>query len=266
MKRKRLLFKIIVGIILYALAVLTSAAAVRAQEARDVLFQVSTIDALLDGVYDGVIGVDALAAKGNTGLGTFHALDGEMAVIDGVVYQIRADGSVREAVPGESTPFAAVTPFEPDMTLTLGNVSSMAQLTSALEALLPNPNLFYAVRATGRFSAVKTRSVPRQNKPYPPLKVVAANQPVFNFTDEPGDLVGFWSPAFTKGVGVPGFHLHFVNAARSGGGHMLDCSFDRLTISLDETQAFTVLLPESEDFAGADLGLDRAKDLHSVEQ
>lgn len=266
MKRKRLLFKIVIGIILYALAVLTSAAAVRAQEVRDVLFQVSTIDALLDGVYDGAVGVDSLLEKGDTGLGTFHALDGEMAVIDGVAYQVRADGSVRPAVSGESTPFAAVTPFEADLTLTLGNVSSMAELTSALEALLPNPNLFYAVRATGRFDSVRTRSVPRQAKPYPPLAEVAAHQPTFDFSNEPGDLVGFWSPAFSKGLGVPGFHLHFVNAERSGGGHMLDCAFESLTISLDETSAFTVLLPESEDFAGTDLGRDRGGELHSVEQ
>jgi len=266
MKRKRLLLKIVVGIILYILAVLTSAAAVKAEESRDVLFQVSTIDALLDGVYDGQMPVSALIKAGDTGIGTFDALDGEMAVIDGVAYQIRSDGSVRPAGAGASTPFASVTPFEPDLTLTLGNIASMAELTSALEALLPNPNIFYAVRATGHFAAVKTRSVPAQSKPYPPLKEVTAHQPEFQFKDVDGDLVGFWSPAFVKGVGVPGFHLHFVNSARSGGGHMLDCSFERLTLSLDATPAFTVVLPQSEDFAAADLSLDRSKDLHQVEQ
>ncbi|MBU1002313.1 MAG: acetolactate decarboxylase [Proteobacteria bacterium] len=266
MKRTRLLFKIILGIVLYALAVLTTAAAVKAEQGNDTLFQVSTIDALLDGVYDGAMPVARLIAMGNTGLGTFHALDGEMAVIDGVVYQIRSDGSVRVAEQGASTPFAAVTPFEPDLTLTLGNVSSMRELNSALEALLPNPNIFYAIRATGQFRTVKTRSVPRQTKPYPPLKVVAATQPVFDFSDVPGDIVGLWSPAFVKGVGVPGFHLHFVNAARTGGGHMLDCSFEHLTLTLDATPAFTVVLPQSEDFATTNLTLDRAADLHKVEQ
>ncbi|BBD10033.1 acetolactate decarboxylase [Desulfovibrio ferrophilus] len=266
MKRTRLLLKIILGVVLYALAVLTTAAAVKAEQGTDTLFQVSTIDALLDGVYDGAMPVTQLTAKGNAGLGTFHALDGEMAVIDGIVYQVRADGSVRVAQPEASTPFAAVTPFEADFELTLGNVASMRELTSALESLLPNPNIFYAIRATGRFSKVKTRSVPRQEKPYPPLKVVAANQPVFHFADVPGDIVGFWSPAFVKGVGVPGFHLHFLNAERTGGGHMLDCSFENLTLTLDATPAFTVVLPQSEDFATTDLARDRAEDLHKVEK
>ena len=265
MKRTRLLFKIIVGIALYALAVLSSAAAVKAQEPADILFQVSTIDALLDGGYDGAMPVSGLAAHGDAGLGTFHALDGEMAVVDGVVYQIRADGSVRVAPQGSTTPFAAVTPFEADLVLPLGSLSSMRELTSALQALLPNPNIFYAVRATGSFKTMKTRSVPRQEKPYPPLKTVAAHQPVFTFADVAGDVVGFWSPAFVKGLGVPGFHLHFLTADRTGGGHMLDCSFDRLTVRLDATPAFTVLLPESEDFAATNLTLDRAEDLKKVE-
>lgn len=265
MKRARLLLKILLGIALYALAVLSSAAVVRAQDKADVLFQVSTIDALLDGVYDGVCPVADLAAHGDTGIGTFHALDGEMAVLDGVAYQIRADGSVRVAPEGVSTPFAAVTPFEPDLELRLGPVASMGDLAAALQARLPNPNIFYAVRATGRFRTMKTRSVPAQDKPYPPLKEVAAHQPVFDFSDVDGDVVGFWSPAFVKGLGVPGFHLHFVSADRTGGGHMLDCSSGGLTVFLDATPAFTVLLPESDAFAATDLARDRSEELKKVE-
>ncbi|WP_461210433.1 acetolactate decarboxylase [Desulfocurvus sp. DL9XJH121] len=265
MKKTRLLLKILLGIALYALAVLSSAAVVRAQDRADVLFQVSTIDALLDGVYDGVLPVAELVAHGDTGLGTFHALDGEMAVLDGVAYQIRADGSVRPAPKGLTTPFAAVTPFEEDLALPLGACSSMAELTEAMKGLLPNPNIFYAVRATGVFKTMRTRSVPAQSKPYPALKEVTAHQPEFEFRDQPGDIVGLWSPAFVKGLGVPGFHLHFLTDDRTGGGHMLDCSFERLTVRLDATPAFTVLLPESEHFAATDLSRDRSKDLKKVE-
>lgn len=266
MKKARLMLKILLGIALYALAVLSSAAVVKAQDTDDILYQVSTIDALLDGVYDGAVPVAELGGRGDVGLGTFHALEGEMAVVDGVVYQILADGSVRPAPEGITTPFAAVTSFEADFSLALGSISSMDELVSSLEALLPNPNIFYAVRATGTFKSMKTRSVPRQQKPYPPLKEVAAHQPVFHFADMAGDIVGFWSPAFTKGVGVPGFHLHFLNAERTSGGHMLDCSFDTLTLYFDATPAFTVVLPESEDFAGTDLGKDRSHDLEKVEK
>ena len=56
------------------------------------LFQTSTIDALLDGNYDGDISFAELEANGDFGLGTFDALDGEMVALYGVFYQIRADG------------------------------------------------------------------------------------------------------------------------------------------------------------------------------
>jgi len=48
------------------------------QENKDVLFQTSTIDALLEGVYDGEITYRELKQHGDFGIGTFNALDGEM--------------------------------------------------------------------------------------------------------------------------------------------------------------------------------------------
>ena len=52
----------------------------------DVLFQASTLDALLEGIYDGDMTFGELKAHGNFGLGTFDALDGEMVEIDHQVY------------------------------------------------------------------------------------------------------------------------------------------------------------------------------------
>ena len=45
---------------------------------RDTLVQISTIDALLNGVYDGVMTFGTLKEYGDFGIGTFEALDGEM--------------------------------------------------------------------------------------------------------------------------------------------------------------------------------------------
>lgn len=44
---------------------------------RDVLMQVSTIDALVNGIYDGVMSVGMLKKYGDFGIGTFEGLDGE---------------------------------------------------------------------------------------------------------------------------------------------------------------------------------------------
>jgi hypothetical protein len=45
------------------------------------VFQVSTINALLEGVYDGDTTVEDLLRHGDFGVGTFDALDGEMVVL-----------------------------------------------------------------------------------------------------------------------------------------------------------------------------------------
>ena len=45
---------------------------------RETLSQVSTINALLAGVYDGILTVGELKGYGDFGIGTFEGLDGEM--------------------------------------------------------------------------------------------------------------------------------------------------------------------------------------------
>ena len=60
------------------------------------LFQTSTIDALLGGNYEGDVSFAELRARGDFGLGTFDALDGEMVALDGDFYQVKADGIAYE--------------------------------------------------------------------------------------------------------------------------------------------------------------------------
>src|SRR3712207_2102113 len=56
------------------------------------LFQTSTIDALLEGKYDGDVSFAQLEERGDFGLGTLNALDGEMIELEGNFYQVKADG------------------------------------------------------------------------------------------------------------------------------------------------------------------------------
>ena len=78
---------------------------------EDVLYQVSTLDALMQGVYDGEVSLDQLTGHGDFGIGTFDGLDGEMVVLDGQVYQVPADGQVLQMDAAILTPFAMVTYF-----------------------------------------------------------------------------------------------------------------------------------------------------------
>ena len=68
----------------------------------------------------------------------------------------------------------------------------------------------------GTFREVRTRTVPRQEKPYTPLVEVTKSQPIFSFKHTEGTLAGFWTPDYAQGIGVAGFHLHYIDDERSG--------------------------------------------------
>ena len=50
---------------------------------QNVVYQESTVDALLSGVYDGELPLEQLRKHGHFGIGTFDRLDGEMVLLDG---------------------------------------------------------------------------------------------------------------------------------------------------------------------------------------
>ena len=84
-------------LLLAGFLVLSAPPGLYAQQAKT-LTQLSTIDALLGGIYDGSMSLRQLKLYGDTGLGTFDALDGEMVLVDGTVYRVSADGSVQVPV------------------------------------------------------------------------------------------------------------------------------------------------------------------------
>lgn len=100
--------------------------------------------------------------------------------------------------------------------------------------------MFYAIQNRWIFQYVKTRSVPKQNKPYRILSEVTKSQPVFEYKDVKGSLIGFWCPEYVGGVNVPGYHLHFISDDRTKGGHLLDIRFDKANVYEDVTDSFNM--------------------------
>lgn len=230
------------------------------------LTQWSTIDALLKGYYDGVTTLGEMKRHGDFGLGTFEALDGEMLVLDGVVYQIDAQGKIHTPGDETGTPFAAVAFFKADIELDLPAGLTLDEVQARVDAALPSQNVFYAIRVTGAFDEVRTRSVPRQDKPYRELAEVVKAQSLFRIADTRGDLVGLRCPTFSKSVNVPGHHFHYLSADRKHGGHVLGLVTGkdvRATVSVLRT--VTLKLPQSAAFDALDLSGDRSKELHEVE-
>ncbi|MCR5235859.1 MAG: acetolactate decarboxylase, partial [Lachnospiraceae bacterium] len=68
------------------------------------MYQVSTLQALMLGYSRPVISVAELLEHGDTGLGTFEDVDGEMIVLDGVCYRATENGAVEIAKPDKGVP------------------------------------------------------------------------------------------------------------------------------------------------------------------
>jgi acetolactate decarboxylase len=189
-----------------------------------------------------------------------------MVLLDGRFHQAKADGTVAAPPPGMKTPFAAVTRFRPTATRSVTSPVDVAGVEKVLLAMFPNPNAFCAVRVRGHFARVKVRSVPPQEKPYPPLLEASRRQAVFERRDVEGTLVGFRSPAWANGITVPGPHFHFYSDDGRTAGHILDCAIDRGEIEGQACDHFTMVLPRGgKGVAHLDLTADRSRELEKVE-
>jgi len=217
------------------------------------VYQTSTMAALLDGIYDGDVTIAELLTHGDFGLGTFNHLDGEMVVLDGTCYRLRADGSATVASGQDKTPFAAVLWFRPDTTVSVTSPVGRDALTGFIDGAIPSPNLTYALRVSGSFARVRTRTVMAQRPPYPPLTEAAAHQQVSDLGHVAGTLAGFRTPAYEQGISVAGYHLHFLTQDRRHGGHVLDFSLDHGDVMISTASELHLSLPRTAPFLSADL-------------
>jgi acetolactate decarboxylase len=209
----------------------------------DVLFQASTIGALLDGAYEGDLTFAELAERGGLGLGTVNHLDGEMIALDGRFYRADIEGQIEELPGSECTPFAVVVPFGSSIEFELEGSLDHDRLLAEIDRRIPAEAATCAVRIDGRFELVRARSVPRQEPPYRPLAEVVADQKVFELTEVDGAMVGFRFPEYVEGIEVSGWHLHFISEDRSRGGHVLDSRSSTLHVQLDPSGELHVELP-----------------------
>lgn len=244
--------------------VVSKALAEYLQVSHHTLYQVSTSSALIEGIYQGAVRVGTLREHGDLGLGTFEGLDGEMIAVDGKFFQARSDGTVTECDDAALSPFAAVTRFSPDATVTLDRCPDLAHLAAGFDELRDTDNMFFALRVDGRFDYVHTRAMCRSEEGVPLVRA-AAVQPEFEFRDVEGTLVGFWTPEYARTINVPGYHLHFLSADRTSGGHVLQCRGSGLRLHIQREADIILALPETEGFLNADLRRDPAADLAKAE-
>ncbi|OAT38051.1 acetolactate decarboxylase [Proteus myxofaciens] len=217
------------------------------------VYQNSLMSSLIAGVYDSDVTISDLLKHGDFGLGTFNHLDGELVAFDSNVFQLRSDGSARTAKHSQKSPFAVMTFFKPDIEHHFSHTATQQEVHDIINQYVPSDNLFCSIKIEGEFDLVKTRTVPRQEPPYRPMLEAIEDQPIFTFNNETGLIAGFRSPQFTQGINVAGFHEHYINEQREGGGHVLDYQLKKGKLQIGVISRFTIDLPCQSTFLEANL-------------
>jgi len=227
----------------------------RENSRRHVLTQISTYDALFAGLYDGVAPLKSVEGCGDLGLGTLDRWNGELVLLDGKYHLVTGDGTMQTITNlNVTTPFLALAWFHEDTRQSLTNGITYDQLKQKPEAFLPSINLVYAIKIEGVFQHIKTRSMPAQSKPYKVMAELVKTQPTFEFQDVAGTMVGFWTPPSMKGIGLAGWHLHFLTKDMQGGGHVLEFTTRDVVLKLNEKSEVDWRLSNQPDYKNAVLG------------
>lgn len=228
------------------------------------LFQVSTSNALVKGVFSGVMTVGELRRHGDFGLGTFAGLDGELIMVDGECFRATAGGEVDPVSDDRRVPFALATVFEADVETTMNRVLDIDSLQSRLDGLRPSENLFAGIRVEGGFERLELRAA-CPARAAEGLLEATRHQSEFAAEDVAGTLVGFWAPHYATSVSVPGYHFHFISDDRSAGGHVLELRAEELSVAMQLQSEIHLAIPETEEFLTADLSGDHRDALHEAE-
>jgi acetolactate decarboxylase len=204
----------------------------------EAIFQAGTLEALKVAELQGIITVGEGLARGDIGLGTFEGLDGEMIVLDGICYQAKADGTVAVASAGLTSPFMEVADWLSQSEFEAARGMNFTSFLELLASHMTSSDAYCVFRVDGTFAAMQVRALPGQDEPYIPLQDAIPDESVFNYTDVEGVLVIIYAPEYVGTLTVPGFHLHFISADRSKGGHVIDMTVGQASVSMDEKNGF----------------------------
>lgn len=269
MKRKLDMITVLLYAVLFLTLILpVPGQAESAMADTECIYQVALLQSLAQGHFDGITTVGELKTHGDTGIGTFEGVNGEMIVLDGVIYQAVWDGSIALPEDSETIPFCNVTFFEPDIILSLSDIPDMDALQDQLNRVVNEngANLFYVVKISGEFSRIKARSEYKQEKPYRELDVaLAADQVEWDDQNIRGTMVGLYCPSFMGGLNSIGWHFHFITEDLSRGGHVLQVSVGRAEAAFDATPGFQLALTEDIGFQNMDLSRDMDEAIHRAE-
>ncbi len=234
------------------------------------LFQLSTLSALALGYTRGVTDIETFLLHGDTGLGTFEDVDGEMIVADGHCYRAMHDGSIEEPALNTGIPFAAIGFIKGKKIYEFDNINSAEELKTVLNLKIEENfglNSMHLVRIDGSFNRIAARSeVPYRSHHIELKDILSHTQEEFYFDNIKGSLICLYYPDYMDGINAPGWHFHFISEDRKKGGHVFELSMLHGTVRLDKINGIELRLPGDAAFDTYSLKEASQKDIKKVEQ
>ena len=234
------------------------------------IYQVSTLQALALGYSRSVVTVRELLEHGDTGLGTFENVDGEMIVLDGVCYQAKPDGSIVRADDVAGVPFAVVGFVEKGRSFKIAEKTNMEDIKTELTLKIDEDfslNSIHIARIDGWFSIVHARAGAPYRSQHVSLKtILSKTQRDFSFEHIKGTLVCVYYPDYMDGINASGWHMHFLSEDRTLGGHVFEVSMSYGECLLQKMDRIEIQLPSDPAFDTYSLTEASKDEIEEVEQ
>ena len=234
------------------------------------MYQVSTLQALALEYTKSVVDVEGLKIHGDTGLGTFEGVDGEMIMLEGHCYRAKENGEVEEAPDDMGVPFASVCNYRNGKSFELGEILSLEDLVKHLNNVIEEDfglNSMHMVKIDGEFSKVDARSETGYYAIHVPLKdMLAKTQKSFELGETKGTLVCVYYPDYMDGINAAGWHFHYVSEDRQKGGHVFEIKMLKGAGTVNKINRIEIQLPMEPGFDTYALKGASKDDIKEVEQ
>ncbi len=234
------------------------------------IYQVSTLQALALGYTRPVVNVEELLCHGDTGLGTFEGVDGEMIVLDGVCYQAKQDGSIVRATDAAGVPFAVVGFTQNGRKIKMEEKKDIEAVKNELTLRIDEDfglNSVHIARIDGSFDLIRARAGAAYKSQHVSLKdILSKTQNEFSFEHVRGTLVCVYYPDYMDGINAYGWHLHFVSEDRKRGGHVFEVSMSSGECVLQKMDRIEIQMPREAAFDTYSLKQASKDEIVQVEQ
>ena len=234
------------------------------------MYQVSTLQALAMGYTRSVITIEELLRHGDTGLGTFTDVNGEMILVDGKCFQADVNGFVRQVPGGTGVPFAAVTFQERERVVTLPDGLDIDGLKASLNNCIEEGfglNSMHMIRVDGYFEEIHARSeVPYRSQHVSLKDILEKTQKDFCFRELGCTLICVYFPDYMDGINASGWHIHFISDDRKLGGHVFQFRMAHGEALLDKIQNLEIQIPAEPAFDTYSLKNTSQDEIKQVEQ